>query len=55
MQMQTLEREVEEILDKHFPAGLPPSRVTAALLRGDAKVVTEEERPPDHHSSRQAG
>lgn len=54
MESSTLEQEVNEILNEHFPAGLPTSRVVVALKRGDAKVVTEESDPP-HQSSQQAG
>ena len=37
-----LQLEVEEILDRFFPAGLPPSRVKEAAERGDATLINPE-------------
>jgi hypothetical protein len=37
--MQTLQQEIETILDEHFPTGLPPSRVEEAIKRGYCRVV----------------
>jgi len=37
-----LQQEVEDILNHHFPSGLPPGRVNDAAARGDALLITPE-------------
>lgn len=45
----SLQKEVEALLDEHFPAGMMPSRVDAAVIRGDARIVTESVPPLQIH------
>ena len=44
--MQTLQQEIEAVLDKHFPDGLPFSRVEEAIKRGYCRIIDVEADDP---------
>ena len=46
---QTLQQEIEAILDEYFPTGLPASRVEEAVKRGYCRVIdpsVDDQEPP---------
>ena len=53
MDQPTVEQEVLRILEEAFPGGIPPSRVNAAVKRGDAKAIPDEVSSPPPQSALQ--